>query len=302
MYSSFINFFRLSRLPTKNKIFLAKLARALVVGLRKIIGKGSKTIVYRNGLFWNLDLNEGIDLSIYLLGSFEPETNMAFNRIVRPGMTVVDIGANIGAHTLPLAEMVGSTGNIIAVEPTDWAFRKLLDNLSLNPHLIDRVTTIQAMLVESDSEVLPESIYSSWPLKSEAVDDFHPIHFGSLKSTKGATAITLDNLLKQLDITTVDVIKLDVDGFEIGVIKGAYNIIYYNKNIKIIMEFAPYLFNNETDEIGQFLSILENNGLILYLLDSGASLPMTPHDIADLLPHGASINVLAHRNNDSRKF
>ena len=282
-------------LTTKNKIQLAKLALALVTGLRSIVGKGSKTIVSRTGLRWNLDLNEGIDFAIYLLGGFELETRKAFKRIVQPGMTVLDIGANIGAHTLPLAEMVGDKGRVIAIEPTDWAFGKLQDNLSLNPQLINRVTTVQAMLVGSDDEALPESIYSSWPLKTDAADDFHPVHLGRLMSTEGTKAITLDNLMKQLGIPKIDVIKLDVDGFELGVIKGATKVISENRDIRIIMEFAPYLFSNETDELGQILTIFQNNGLVLSKLDNGALLPMTTQEIANLLPHGASMNVLACR-------
>ena len=59
---------------------------------------------------WRLDLLEGIDL----LGSFEPLTVRAYRGIVRPGDTVLDIGANVGAHTLPLAQLVGETCRVIA--------------------------------------------------------------------------------------------------------------------------------------------------------------------------------------------
>ncbi len=282
-------------LTTKKKMYLAKFARMLIVGLRALLGEGSKTIVSRNGLRWNLDLNEGIDFSIYLLGGFELDTRKLFRQIVRPGMTVVDIGANIGAHTLPLAEMVGNSGSVIAIEPTGWAFRKLQGNLALNPHLINRVTAVQAMLIGSDGDCLPESIYSSWPLKTEIEDSYHPIHLGRLMSTQGTQAVTLDSLMAQLDISTIDVIKLDVDGFELGVIQGARKVISANKDIRIVMELAPYLLDKEKDEIGQLLAILQKNGLILSLLNSGDTLPMTTQDMADLLPHGASMNVLAHR-------
>ena len=283
-------------LTTKNKIRLAKIVNKLVIGLRTLIGKGPKAIVQRKGLYWSLDLNEGIDLAIYLLGGFELDTRKAFKRIVQPGMTVVDIGANIGAHTLPLAEMVGNTGRVISIEPTDWAFRKLQENLKLNPQLINRVTAVQAMLVGSDNEDLPSSIYSSWPLTAtEASDDFHPIHLGRLMSTEGTTFVTLDNLMKQLDVRTIDVIKMDVDGFELGVIKGALKVIDENKNMRIIMELAPYLFNNEKDELGELLSIFHNNGLVMSQLDSGTLLPTSPLEMANLLPHGASMNVLVYR-------
>ena len=69
------------------------------------------------------------------MGAFEKRTVAAYSRLVRPGMTVIDIGANIGAHTLPLAKLVGPTGRVIAVEPTIWAVERLRANLDLNPPL-----------------------------------------------------------------------------------------------------------------------------------------------------------------------
>jgi len=282
-------------ITTKNKIRLARLARRLITGARAIGGKGSRAVFSRGGLRWDLDLNEGIDFSIYLLGGFELNTRKAFRLIIRPGMTVVDIGANIGAHTLPLAAMVGDTGRVIAVEPTDWAFRKLRVNLSLNPQLENRVSAVQAMLVGSTGVTLPESIYSSWPLTIRAQDNLHPVHLGCPMSTRGAVAVTLDDLIRQSDIQCVDVIKLDVDGFELGVLQGAQCVIRANEQISIIMELAPYLFNKGTDEMGQLLTIFQSNGLVLSRLDDGSLLPMSPREISNLLPHGASMNILVHR-------
>ncbi|MGI0016273.1 MAG: FkbM family methyltransferase, partial [Nitrososphaera sp.] len=262
-------------LTTKHKISIAKLAQSSISAVRTLFTKEQNTIVTRKGLRWNLDLREGIDFAIYLLGGFELETRKAFARIVQPGMTVIDIGANIGAHTLPLAAMLGDDGKLIAVEPTDWAFRKLKTNLALNSHIISRVTTVQAMLVGSSNEALPDEIFSSWPLTAETTDDLHPIHLGRPMSTQGAKTITLDDLLQQLDISRVDVIKLDVDGFELGVLQGAQGVISNNESIRIVMELAPSLFNRDDDEMGQIFRLLQSHGLVLTRLDNGASLPMT---------------------------
>jgi len=97
-------------ITTKQKIFLAKVAKHVVFAWRRLFQKGSTTVATRKGLCWSLDLNEGIDFAIYLLGGFELETRKAFAEIIKSGMTVVDIGANVGAHTLPLVDMVGDHG------------------------------------------------------------------------------------------------------------------------------------------------------------------------------------------------
>ena len=85
-------------LNTRTKLAIARaLNRTLLCG-RSLVGLDTKAQVRRHGIVWDLDLEEGIDLSIYLFGCFEPMTSRALQRLVKP---VLDIGANIGAHTLP---------------------------------------------------------------------------------------------------------------------------------------------------------------------------------------------------------
>ncbi len=97
----------------------------------------------RRGVAWTLDLREGIDFSIWLLGAFELSTVRAYQRILRPGAIVLDIGANIGAHTLHLARAVGTEGKVWAIEPTDYAMGKLKTNIALNPELAPRIVGCQ---------------------------------------------------------------------------------------------------------------------------------------------------------------
>ena len=100
-------------MKTKTKIFIAEVARG--------------------GVNWRLNLTEGIDFSIYLLGAFEPITVAACARLIKPGDTVLDIGANIGALALPMARMAGPSGKVYCFEPTDYAFKKLTANLGPEP-------------------------------------------------------------------------------------------------------------------------------------------------------------------------
>ena len=91
-------------LTTKTKIALAGLAYRAIAMSRGLVGKGKQVEVRRGGVRWCLDLNEGIDFSIYLLGAFEKSTAATLRSLVKPGDTVLDIGANVGAHTLGLAQ------------------------------------------------------------------------------------------------------------------------------------------------------------------------------------------------------
>jgi hypothetical protein len=85
----------------------------------------------RGGTRWKLDLREGIDFSILLLGVFEQSVVAAYRRLIPPGSVVIDIGANIGAHTLRLAGCVGAAGRVVAVEATRYAFERLAEQVKL---------------------------------------------------------------------------------------------------------------------------------------------------------------------------
>ena len=94
-------------LSVKRKIFIARQLNRVLRLIRGLVGRGMQTQCRRHGVNWALDLNEGIDLYIYLMGAYEPREMQAYERVIRPGHVVFDIGANIGAHTLHFARLVG---------------------------------------------------------------------------------------------------------------------------------------------------------------------------------------------------
>jgi FkbM family methyltransferase len=278
-------------LKTKQKIALAHLVQAVVMGARKLTGVGPISQVTRSGVRWELDLREGIDFSIWLLGCFEPETVRCYQGIVKPGDVVLDIGANIGAHALLLAKAVGAQGKVIAFEPTDYAFSKLVRNSSLNPDLAGRIQTLQFMLVDTETQNAPTpSLYSSWPLKEEK--DLHELHQGRLMTTSGASARTLDSALAEIGPERVDCVKLDIDGFECGMLRGAREVLTRWHPV-IIMELAPYALEEQGASLGELIGLLQEYGYALYDLSSGKALDMNAQKLKLMIPSGASLNVLA---------
>src|SRR5690606_28828206 len=81
-------------------------------------------------LFNKRDLYVGRSLATY--GEFSEAEIGLFRQILRPGGVVVEAGANIGAHTVPLARMVGESGAVVAFEPQRLQFQLLCANLALN--------------------------------------------------------------------------------------------------------------------------------------------------------------------------
>ena len=106
--------------------------------------------VSRSGIKYELDLTKLIDISIFF-GGWEKTTIQFLKANVKENDVVIEVGANIGAHTLLIGSLVGNGGSVIAVEPTDFALKKLRKNIDLNPHIksIDVVDSIA-----SDAEIL----------------------------------------------------------------------------------------------------------------------------------------------------
>jgi FkbM family methyltransferase len=245
---------------------------------------------------WSLDLREGIDFSIWLLGAFELETVRCYQKFVKAGSVVLDIGANIGAHTLLLAQTVGPGGKVYAFEPTDYAFIKLSMNRSLNPCLADRIYCMQYMLVDKDaSGGTTPGLYSSWPL--DAVDGLHELHQGRLMTTTGAEAKALDSVVSTLNLSRVDCIKLDIDGFECEMMRGASEVLNRWHPV-IIMELAPYALQEQGASLQELIRLLKQHGYLLFELSKGMPLTMDSNELEMLIPAGASLNVIARTSSN----
>jgi FkbM family methyltransferase len=204
----------------------------------------------RRGISWNLDLDEGIDLSIYLFGAYEGDLLRAYGRFLKPGDVVFDIGANIGAHTLHFAKLVGPSGVVHGFEPTDYAIGKLRANLALNPDLERRVSAHQLFLAADAAAALPETVCSSWPVDRWTPDTIasglDEQHLGKGMTVNGAKMITADHFCSSIGLEQLDLIKLDVDGNELEVLKGFRGFLT-RYHPKIIIELAPFVHCSESD-------------------------------------------------------
>ena len=278
-------------LTTKTKITLASLAYRCIAAARAVAGKGNSVTVNRGGIRWSLDLAEGIDFSIYLLGAFEPSTAATIQKLIKPGDVALDIGANVGAHTLGIARGVGPNGRVFAFEPTDFAFEKLQRNLALNPELAGRTVASQILLAASASgEHSQPQIYASWPL--ENTDAVHPKHRGRLATTRNARIDTLDFFAASHSIDRLDFIKIDVDGHELPVLRGGL-LLLTRLHPVLLMEMSPYVHAEEQNSFADLVALLRDAGYAIQDAATWRPLPLDAAKLEQLIPDGASINVIA---------
>ena len=178
-------------LSAKQKMLIARAMYRLVRAVRILFGKHMRVLCTRKDILRDLDLDQGIPLSVYLLGACEPDTLRRYSTIIHTGDTVFDIGANIEAHTLHLSRLVGPAGRVVAFEPTDYAAGNLQQNLALNPALKTQVALKQVFLVAEPEESIPSSVISRWPVAKKHRDlDLN--HYGKGEGLSTATSSIVD--------------------------------------------------------------------------------------------------------------
>lgn len=277
MIRRFINIYRRSPIKPFRGI-LSKLYRKY-----RLIHKNKVVIATIDGITYELDLNELIDSSIYYRGCFEPMTTAVINKYVRQGMTVLDIGANIGAHTLRLAKLVGEDGKVIAFEPMSWAFSKLERNIELN----DFSNIIIEKIALSNVNQGRQSVYfrTSWPLDGDS---------SNANKKEDVDFITLDEYIRIGSVGKVDFCKIDVDGYEYKVIEGGVNSIRKFKPVMII-EVGRYTLENFGDSLEDLIDLLASLGYSFYS-ERNLKQCSCKESLLNAVPPDSTINVLCKPN------
>ncbi len=176
-------------MKTKYKVLIAK----ILFKLLSIFQFSQNRKIKRNDIYWDIDLSEAIDLSIFLFGRFEYSVIKTTNKIIdTKTYDIIDIGANIGSQTLVFAKTFKNS-KIYAIEPSNYSYLKLKKNILLNKDLAPRIDVTQAFITNQKDK--PSEVYSSWNLNSKLVS--HKDHMGIKTSTEKSKTLTLDNFIEK---------------------------------------------------------------------------------------------------------
>ncbi len=181
--------------------------------------------------------------------------------IISPGMTAVDIGANIGVYTAFLAKTVGQEGKVYAFEPSPSNFN-LLKKCNKN----NNVVLIQAAVGNTTGQT---TLYISDKLNVD-----HRTYETDEKRKKiDVSSYRLDDYLRD---EKVDFIKIDIQGFEYQALSGMKNILQTNPDIKVLMEFWPYGLKKAGASAEELITFLHNLDFQTEIVEASRRIPCPP--------------------------
>ncbi len=188
-----------------------------------------------------------IGRSVHKYGEFSGAEMELFRQVCEAGNVVIEVGANIGAHTVGLARLVGSQGRVMAFEPQRLTFQTLCANIALNS--LTNVDCYWTALGNEECLVtVPE------------VDPNRPSNFGGVTLLGAQTgwrvsSITLDRFVAGLP--RIDLIKIDVEGMEAEVLRGGENIL---------RKFKPLLYveNDRLESSEELIRLIAGFGYRLF--------------------------------------
>jgi len=202
------------RIDVRTAWKIGKTVHRAITWMFRMLGTPNQPIAERNGITYQLHLNEAIDVGIFLLGIFEPEVRKQLRKHAKPGQTWLDIGAN----------------------PRDQGFGH---------------------------------------------------------STIGAESISCDDWIDKNGIPRIDGIKLDVDGYETRVLRGAERLLTRDSPV-IILELAPHHYIDPNEPFVAGVELLLDLGYRFTTLD-GKALPSDAQALEVIVPSGTLLNVIARK-------
>lgn len=226
-------------------------------------------------------------LWMHRLGRMGRDEAAFFQQVIRPGMHVADVGANLGLYSLLLAHCTGPTGRVYSFEPDALMAGALRRNLAANGATHAEVFEC-AVGAATGSAVLQRNAMNSGDNR--------------LGTTTGTalhseqTSVPVRALQDALQGRRLDFIKMDVQGWEGEALRGVAGLLDANPGLKIYFEFWPHGLRLAGTEIAQLADTLRS--LRLHVTLAEAADQTTPVDLLMLdrsLAPKAFTNLLAHR-------
>lgn len=218
----------------------AKHAEALrhLAGLRRKIHPPAATFLVDVRIHFGIPMRMNVCQQycgdIYYGVGFEQGELALVEKLVSPGGTFIDVGANVGVYTLLASRLVGAGGRVHSFEPHNDAFALLKMNVGLNH--AENVNLNPIAIADAVGEM---DLYMN---AQSALTGLGRTNRGVLSGVQKVPVWSLDHYARQANVSEADFLKIDVEGFEGHVLRGAQALLSASRNLIVISELAKKNF------------------------------------------------------------
>lgn len=216
--------------------------------LKKIMNVERTTIDTDAGRF-HIDPASYFGALLSQTGEYEPDMHQALAHFLGPTDTFIDVGANEGYFSVIGADLVGASGQVLAVEPQKRVQDTLMTNLTLND--AEHVRLIDAAISDTHGEATMH-VYHDTNTGSTSLSSFasHDL------PTDTVTTMSLSHLFARTDVEQANLLKMDIEGYEYEAILGSPELFEAQRISALALESHPHRMRERgrnPDDIPHFL-------------------------------------------------
>lgn len=206
--------------------------------------------------------DKGVEKPLYFTGTYEAGTLNVMDKCLREGDIFIDVGANIGLMSIFSSRAVGKKGKVYSFEPVLETFTILQKNIEIN-----KIRNIDAFNIGISDSKGKSFIYTN-PSAGKGSSSFIKPPDQSESKEYEIIIETLDEFLIGHDLTNIRMVKIDVEGWELHVLRGAKPLLQSPQAPIICIEYSKLTgSNNDSEDIYSY--IIEINNYLIYKLEKG---------------------------------
>jgi FkbM family methyltransferase len=228
--------------------------------------EGPIVIPWHCGTRLRLFLGNDMSRQIYVAGCVEPNEFAFFDHVLQPGMTFLDAGANDGIYTVFAAKRVGNGGTVWAFEPSGRELSRLRHNLELN-HLTARVFPLALADCSGQAEL------SVGAYEHAGHNTLGAFAYQTEMEGKALVEVRrLDEVLNENPLARLDLMKIDVEGAELRLLRGAVETLRKYRPV-LLFEVSEGSLKHQGGSPQELLAFLRTENYLIHTFDRVTGLP-----------------------------